>query len=86
MVRKAGIMSTLASTLGTLETIMTEVTTAVDTLSTYNMNWSEARQLDIAKARFERDVEWMQLGKAVLSTQFDEEAVNAAKARYLDNK
>ena len=86
MVRKAGIMSTLASTLGTIETVMAEVTTAVDTLSSYNSNWAEARQLDLAKSRFERDIEWMQLGKAVMSTQFDEEAVNAAKARYLDNK
>ena len=86
MIRKAGLMSTLGSTLGTLETIMVETTKAVDTLSTYNSNWAEARQLDIAKSRFERDIEWMQLGKAVLSTQFDEEAVNAAKARYLDNK
>ena len=86
MVRKAGIMSTLASTLGTIETVMAEVTTAVDTISTYNDNWAEARQIDLAISRFERDIEWMQLGKAVLSTQFDEEAVNAAKARYLDKK
>ena len=86
MVRKAGIMSTLASTLGTIESIMVETTKAVDTLSSFNSNWAEARQLELAKSRFERDVEWMQLGKAVLSTQFDAEAVNAAKARYLDNK
>ena len=86
MVRKAGIMSTLASTLGTVETIMAEVTTAVDTLSTYNDNWAEARQLDLARNRFERDLEWMRLGQAVMSTQFDEAAVKAAKERYIDNK
>ena len=86
MIRKAGLMSTLGSTLGTLETIMVETTKAVDTLSSFNSNWAEARQLELAKSRFERDIEWMQLGKAVLSTQFDDEAVNAAKARYLDNK
>ena len=84
--KKAGLMSTIGSTLGTLETIMVESTKAIDTLSSYNSNWAEARQLDLAKSRFERDIEWMQLGKAVLSTQFDEEAVNAAKARYLDNR
>ena len=84
--KKAGLMSTIATSLGTLETIMVESTKAIDTLSSYNTNWSESRELDLAKARFERDIEWMHLGKAVLSTQFDEEAVNAAKARYLDNK
>ena len=84
--KKAGLMSTMGATLGTLETIMVESTKAIDTLSSYNSNWAEARQLDLAKSRFERDIEWMQLGKAVMSTQFDEEAVNAAKARYLDSK
>ena len=84
--KKAGIMSTLASTLGTIETLMAEATTAVETLSSYNTNWSEARQLDLARNRFERDLEWMQLGKAVMSTQFDEAAVKAAKERYIENK
>ena len=86
MVRKAGIMSTLASTLGTVETIMAEVTSAVDTISSYNANWSESRQLELAKSRFERDLEWMRLGQAVMSTQFDHEAVKAAKDRYIDSK
>ena len=86
MIRKAGLMSTLGSTLGTLETIMVETTKAVDTLSSFNTNWAEARELELAKARFERDVEWMQLGKAVLSTQFDETAVKAAKDRYINDK
>ena len=82
--KKAGLMSTLASTLGTIETVMAEVTTAVDTISTYNTNWAENRQLDIAKSRFERDIEWMKLGQAVLTTQFDTDAIQAAKDRYLD--
>ena len=86
MVRKAGIMSTLASTLGTVETLMVEGTKAIDTLSSYNTNWSESRELDLAKARFERDIEWMRLGQAILSTQFDQDAVKAAKDRYLENK
>ena len=86
MVRKAGIMSTLASTLGTIETVMSEVTTAVDTLSSYNSNWAEARQLDLARNRFERDLEWMKLGEAVLTTQFNKEAIQAAKDRYIDSK
>ena len=80
--RKAGLMSTLASTLGTIETVMSEATKAVDTLSSFNTNWAESRQLELAKSRFERDIEWMKLGEAVLSTAFNEEAVAAAKARY----
>ena len=84
--KKAGIMSTLASTLGTVETILAEVTTAVETLSSYNANWQESRELDLAKERFNRDLEWMQLGKAVLATQFDIESIKAAKDRYIDNK
>ena len=84
--KKAGLMSTIGSTLGTIETVLSEVTTAVVTLSSYNDNWSESRQLDLAKARFERDIEWMRLGEAVLTTQFNKEAIQAAKDRYLDNK
>ena len=84
--KKAGLMSTLGSTLGTVETLMNEATTFVDVLSSYNTNWSENRQLELAKSRFERDVEWMQLGKAILSTQFDTDAIKAAKDRYLNDK
>ena len=84
--KKAGLMSTIGSTLGTIETLMVEATTAIDTISSYNTNWSENRQLELAKARFERDVEWMQLGKAVMSTQFDADAIKAAKDRYLTEK
>ena len=86
MIRKAGLMSTLGSTLGTLETIMVETTKAVDTLSSFNTNWAEARELELAKSRFERDIEWMRLGEAVLTTQFNKEAIQAAKDRYIDDK
>ena len=84
--KKAGIMSTIASTLGTVETLMTEATKAVDTLSSYNSNWAEARQLELARSRFERDLDWMKLGEAVLSTQFNKEAIKAAQDRYLNDK
>ena len=80
--RKAGLMSTISSTLGTVETLMVEATRAVEIISSYNANWEESRQLELAKARFERDVEWMKLGQAVQSTQFDVEAVKTAKERY----
>ena len=80
--KKAGLMSTVATTLGTVETIMVEVVKAVETISSYNTNWAESRELDLAKSRFERDVEWMKLGQAVQSTSFDELAVQAAKDRY----
>ena len=86
MVRKAGLMSTLGSTLGTIETVMLESTKAIDTLSSFNTNWAEARELELAKSRFERDIEWMKLGQAILSTQFDDTAVKAAKDRYLTDK
>ena len=84
--KKAGLMSTIGSTLGTLETIMVESTKAIETLSSYNSNWHESRELDLAKSRFERDIEWMRLGQAILSTQFDQEAIKAAKDRYIDSK
>ena len=84
MVRKAGLMSTMGALLGNIETLAGEVNKAVEVLSTYNSNWHEARELELAKSRFERDVEWMKLGEAILSTQFNEEAVTAAKARYLN--
>ena len=80
--RKAGLMGTLSTTLGTIETALVEITRAVDTISSYNTNWSESRELDLAKARFERDIEWMRLGEAIQSTAFNEEAVTAAKDRY----
>ena len=80
--KKAGLMSTISSTLGTIETVMVEATRAVDILSSYNANWEESRQLDLAKSRFERDIEWMKLGLAIQSTQFDAEAVKTAKERY----
>ena len=82
MIRKAGLMSTVGSTLGTIETVMLEATKAVNTLSSFNTNWAEARELELAKSRFERDVEWMKLGQAVQSTQFDEGAVKTAKEKY----
>ena len=82
MVRKAGLMSTLGSVLGSVEVIAGEVTRSVGILSSYNSNWEESRALDLAKSRFERDVEWMRLGEAILSTQFNDEAVKAAKERY----
>ena len=80
--RKAGLMSTIGSTLGTIETIAGEVTRSIGTVASYNTNWAESRELELAKSRFERDVEWMKLGQAVQSTQFDEAAVKAAKDRY----
>ena len=82
MMRKAGLMSTLGSVLGSVEVIAGEVTRSVGILSSYNSNWEESRALDLAKSRFERDVEWMRLGEAILSTQFNDEAVKAAKERY----
>ena len=83
--KKAGLLSTIASTLGTVETVMVEATRAVATVSTYNTNWAEARELELAKNRFERDLEWMKLGLAVQSTEFfDEAAVRDAKNRYCD--
>ena len=80
--KKAGLMSTVGSVLGSVEVIAGEVTRSVGILSSYNTNWQEARELELAKARFERDVEWMRLGQAVQSTQFDAEAVKTAKERY----
>ena len=82
MVRKAGLMSTMGALLGNIETLAGEVNKTVEVLSSYNSNWQEARELELAKSRFERDVEWMRLGQAIMSTQFDAEAVQTAKERY----
>ena len=81
--KKAGLMSTVGAVLGSVETIAGEATRAVEILSSYNTNWLEERQLQLAKSRFERDIEWMKLGLAVQSTEFfDEAAVRDAKDRY----
>ena len=83
MIRKAGLMGTISTTLGTIETALVEITRAVDTISSYNTNWAEARELDLAKSRFERDIEWMKLGQAILSTSFEDNVIQAAKEYYI---
>lgn len=80
--KKAGLMSTLGTVLGSVEVVAGEITRSIGILSSYNSNWAEARELDLARSRFERDVEWQRLGQAIQSTQFDAEAIAAAKERY----
>ena len=82
MVRKAGIMSTLASTLGTVETLMSETTKAIDTLSSYNSNWAEERTLSLAEARRERAIRWAKLGEEIRTQEINTSDVELAMNAY----
>ena len=82
MVRKAGIMETLASTLGTIETIMAETTKAVEILSSYNSNWQEERAISLAESRHERAVRWSKLGAAIRTQELNTSDVELAMKAY----
>ena len=80
--KKAGLMSTIGSTLGTIETITGEATRAVATLSTYSINWEEERQLTLAEARHERAIRWAKLGAAIRTQELNIADVELAMKAY----
>ena len=80
--KKAGLMSTIGSTLGTLETLMVESTKAIETLSSYNTNWHESRELDLAEARHERAIRWAKLGAAIRTQELNTSDVELAMKAY----
>ena len=82
MVRKAGLMSTVGSTLGTIETVMVEATRAVDILSSYNSNWAEEREIALAEARHERAHRWAKLGAAIRTQELNTADVELAMKAY----
>ena len=80
--KKAGLMSTIGSTLGTIETIMLEATQAVEILSSYNTNWQEERQVTLAEARHERAIRWAKLGASIRTQELNVEDVQLAMSAY----
>ena len=82
MVRKSGLMSTISSTLGTIETIAGEVSQAIEILSSYNTNWAEERHVTLAEARHERALRWAKLGAAIRTQELNVEDVQLAMNAY----
>ena len=80
--RKAGLMSTIGSTLGTLETVMVEATRTVAIVATYNTNWQEGRELELAEARHARAVRWSKLGAAIRTQELNVSDVQLAMEAY----
>ena len=80
--KKAGLMSTISSTLGTIETIALEATRAVSIISSYNTNWSEERQLSLAEARHERAYRWAKLGADIRTQELNTSDVELAMKAY----
>ena len=80
--KKAGIMSTVAAVLGSVETIAGEATRAVEILSSYNSNWEEERQVSLAEARHERAIRWAKLGAAIRTQELNVEDVQLAMNAY----
>ena len=80
--KKAGLMSTIGSTLGTIETIAGEATRAVSIISSYNTNWQEERQLDLAESRHGRAIRWARLGEAIRTQELNIADVELAMKAY----
>ena len=80
--KKAGLMSTIGSTLGTIETIALEATRAVSIISSYNTNWQEERVVSLAEARHERAIRWARLGEAIRTQELNIADVELAMKAY----
>ena len=80
--KKAGLMSTIGSTLGTIETLAGEVTRSITIMSSYNANWQEERQLNLAEARYERAQRWAKLGAAIRTQELNVSDVELAMRAY----
>ena len=77
--KSAGVFSTIGSILSGLQSSMEG---ASEVSSSYMQDWRESRELTLASKRFERDLEWMKLGKAIETSNFDTKAIEVAKQRY----
>ena len=80
--RKSGLMSTIGSTLGTIETIAGEATRAVEIVRSYTINWEEERALGLAEARHERAIRWAKLGESVRTQELNTSDVELAMRVY----
>ena len=79
--KSAGVFSTVGSILSGIQSSMEG---ASEVTGSYMQDWRESRELTLATKRFERDLEWMKLGKAIDSTDFDTKAIEVAKQRYIN--
>ena len=80
--RKAGMMSTISTVLGSIETVAGEVTRSVQILSSYNANWEEERAISLAEARHERAHRWAKLGAEIRTQELNIEDVELAMKAY----
>ena len=80
--KKAGLMSTVGAVLGSVETIAGEATRAVSIISSYNTNWQEERQLDLAESRHGRAIRWARLGEAIRTQELNIADVELAMKAY----
>ena len=84
MMKKAGLMSTIGATLGTLETVAGEVTRSVEILASYNSNWQEERSISLAESRHERAHRWAKLGADIRTKELNTADVELAMKAYKD--
>lgn len=75
----SGLFKTVGNLLGSIDGTINAAATIG---SSYMGSWKEKRDIDVAKQRFENDIEWMKLGQAIQSTSFDQDAIALAKERY----
>ena len=80
--RKAGLMSTAGAVLGSIEVIAGEVTRAVSILASYNSNWEEERQVNLAEARHQRAHRWAKLGAEIRTQELNTSDVQLAMEAY----
>ena len=80
--KRAGLMSAIGSTLGTIETITGETTRAVEIASSYCTNWQEEREITLAEARHERAHRWARLGESIRTQELNVEDVELAMKAY----
>ena len=80
--KKAGLMSAMGAMLGSIETVASEATRAVQILSSYNTNWQEERQISIAESRHERALRWAKLGEAIRTQELNTSDVELAMKAY----
>ena len=84
--KKAGLMSTIGSTLGTIESIAGEVTRSITIMSSYNVNWEEERALALAEARHKRAHLWAKLGESIRTQELNIGDVELAMRAYKTTK
>ena len=80
--KKAGIMTTVGTVLGSIETLAAEATRAVEIASSYTNNWQEERAVALAEARHERAIRWAKLGASIRTQELNIADVELAMKAY----